>query len=139
MVDDLEEDIFFVSRAWEKSGLSEFFHGVKDGQEAIAYLQGEGKYQDRQQFPFSSLMLTDLKMPGMDGYALLKWLHSHPECNVIPTIVLSSSALQKDVKQAYELGADAYLVKPGAPEDMVKLMVRAHDFWTICKIPERQT
>jgi CheY-like chemotaxis protein len=136
MVDDLEEDIFFVRRALDKCGLKVFFHGVKDGQEAISFLQGEGKFVDRQQFPFPSLILTDLKMPGMDGYAFLEWLQTHPACKAIPTIVLSSSSLKQDVQRAYDLGANAFMVKPGASEEMVKLMARAHDFWASCEIPD---
>jgi CheY-like chemotaxis protein len=112
-----------------------FFHGVADGEEAVAYLRGEGRFADRQGFPFPNVLLVDLKMPGMDGFGLLEWLQHHPECKVIPTIVFSSSSVEKDVHQSYVLGANAFLVKPTTAEDLVDLIQMTYKFWSRCQTP----
>ena len=135
MVDDTEEDIFFVKRALEKSGVGKAFAAVHDGDEAVRYLQGEGIYGNRNEFPFPNLILSDLKMPRMDGYAVLGWLRSHPECSVIPAIIFSSSAIPSDIQQAYLAGANAYIVKPTNFDELVDLIQITHRFWSQCQTP----
>lgn len=135
MADDSEHDALFVRRALEKSGVRHFFHAVLDGAEAIAYLQGQGPYGDRKQFPFPNVMLCDLKMPNIDGYAFLRWLQEHPDCKVIPTIMFTSSALESDVHESYVLGANAYLEKPSSPEDLAETIKSLHHFWSRCQVP----
>jgi len=83
---------------------------VADGAEAIAYLEGRGQYADRQQYPFPDLLLLDLKMPGMDGFGVLRWLQTH-SFRELMVIVLSGSDRREDVTQALELGADYYQTK----------------------------
>lgn len=135
MADDSPDDAFFVQRALQQSGKGTFFHSVRDGREAIAYLRGEGPYGDRAQFQFPNAMLVDLKMPGMDGFGFLEWLNEHPECKVIPTIAFSSSAIDKDVHKVYALGGNAYIVKPNNFEDLVGLIKVTFDFWSRCQTP----
>jgi CheY-like chemotaxis protein len=136
MVDDSEEDIFFVQRAFEKSGVADFFQSVKDGSEAISYLRAEGAFSDRGKFPFPNVLLTDLKMPGMDGFALLEWLQRHHECKVIPTIALTSSSIESDIHQVYVLGCNAYIVKPNDFNELVKTIKITYDFWSRCQTPK---
>ena len=135
MADDSEDDLFFVQRALDRSAVGKFFYGVKEGQEAIAYLSAEGKFEDRQNFPFPNLLLLDLKMPRLDGFGVLRWLQEHPHCRVLPTIVFTSSNLEKDVQEAYDLGANAFLMKPGHPEDLVQLIQITYQFWSHCQTP----
>src|SRR5579883_3137211 len=79
MADDSREDAMFVKRALDKSGVAKFFHSVLDGSQMIAYLKGQGDYADREAFPFPNVLLCDIKMPGMDGFKVLRWLQDHPE------------------------------------------------------------
>jgi CheY-like chemotaxis protein len=136
MVDDSEHDAFFVERALKKSGVSTFFHAVEDGLQAISYLRRQGIYSDTDKFPFPNVLLCDLKMPRLDGFGLLEWLQKHTECKVIPTIVFSSSAHETDVHRSYVLGANAYLVKPHASEDLANLLKMTYQFWSACQVPE---
>ena len=136
MVDDADEDIFFVKRAFEKSGVAQFFHSVNDGNQAIAYLQAEGEFSDRSKFPFPNLLMTDLKMPGMNGYELLEWIQKHPNCKVIPTIVFSSSSLESDIHRAYVLGANTYIVKPSDFIELVETIRLLYEFWSRCQTPK---
>src|SRR4051794_7914425 len=112
IAEDDEDEATLLSRAILKVNPESTFYIVRDGGEAIAFLKGEGKYCDRSQFPFPRVLITDLKMPKVDGFELLGWLHDHPECNVIPKIVFSASAIETDVIEAYKLGANVFFQKP---------------------------
>ena len=82
------------------------------GEEAIAYLLGEGRFGDRAHYPFPFLMLLDLKMPGIGGFGVLRWLQSHPEVDQkLHTVVLSSAQTSKEIELADELGVKHYWVK----------------------------
>lgn len=135
MVDDSPDDIFFVQKALEESGVGQFFHAVSDGKEAIAYLRAEGKFADRQKYPFPNVLLLDLKMPGMNGFDILRWLQNHPECKVIPSIAFSSSYLESDVHQVYVLGGNAFIAKPTRFNELVDLIQTTYKFWSRCQTP----
>lgn len=108
---------------------------VSDGQEAMEYLGGVGPYLDRDKYPFPDVLMLDLKMPRMDGFDVLRWLRTHPECSVVPTIVLTNSALPDDIQRAYELGANSYIVKPQKFNDLVRLIQCAFEYWDWCEKP----
>jgi CheY-like chemotaxis protein len=134
MVDDSEDDVFFVQRAFEKTGLGDGFESVSNGGEAIAYLCGDGKYSDRKEYPFPKLILLDLKMPGVDGFGVLEWLRGHEVCKIVPTVVFSSSAIEEDVKRAYVLGANAYMTKPSSLPEMLEVVRVTEQFWSRCEM-----
>jgi CheY-like chemotaxis protein len=86
---------------------------LTSGEDLVAYLQGEDLYQDRSRYPSPGLILLDLKMPRMDGFAVLEWLKSHPEHAEIPIVVLSGFVgMVEQVTKAYGQGAHAFLTKP---------------------------
>ena len=74
-------------------------------------------------------------MPGCSGFDMLEWLRTHPECSLIPKIVLSSSAEQKDVARAYQLGVNCYFKKPSTFEELCRFVQIAHAFWQTAEIP----
>ena len=88
------------------------------------------------EFPFPRVLITDLKMPGCSGFDLLEWLYTHPECNLIPKIVLSSSIERNDVKRAYQLGANCYFQKPATFQELVNVVELAQKFWMTAALPE---
>ena len=135
MADDSESDRFFVQRALEASRVGTFFFGVDDGQEAIDYLKGAGRFADRGAYPFPNILLLDIKMPRVDGFDVLKWLSDHPDCKVIPTVMFTSSAIESDIHQSYVLGVNAYMVKPTAFEELKALIQLMHRFWSHCHTP----
>ncbi|MCI0744513.1 MAG: response regulator [Verrucomicrobia subdivision 3 bacterium] len=121
VAEDTPSDALFLERAFCKVGLTKPVEVLPDGSEVIAYLSGSGKYADRARFPLPTLLFTDLKMPRVNGFDLLIWLREHPQC-AIPTVVFSDSGAVEDVKRAYQLGATAYLVKPGTVEELEDLV-----------------
>src|SRR3954469_4578730 len=110
LVEGDPNDVMLIQRAFQKAGLRNCLRIARDGEEAIEYLSGSGAFADRERFPSPFLMLLDLKMPGTDGFEVLKWARGEPELKRLLIVVLTSSNLQSDVDKAYELGANSYLV-----------------------------
>ena len=137
LVEDDENDAFLFKLALERGKILNPFHWVKDGTEAIAYLMGESPYTNRTAFPLPELLVLDLKMPRMTGLELLAWLRDHPEFRVIPTIVMSSSMENVDVREAFHLGANTYFMKPGNFDSFAKLAKVVHDYWQSSIKPAR--
>jgi CheY-like chemotaxis protein len=135
VAEDDENDTFLLRRAFTRNGIDLPVHVCRDGAEAMAYLKGEEPYVDRTKYPFPRALITDLKMPRCSGFDLLEWLNVHPECGVIPTIVLSASAEEQDVTRAYQLGANCYFRKPRSFDELVKVVRLSHEFWTESLIP----
>jgi len=92
---------------------------LTSGEDLAVYLQGEGLYHDRSHYPYPGLVLLDLKMPKMDGFAVLQWLKDHPEHAAVPIVVLSGCVdMPRQVTRAYQLGAHSFLPKPVQQEDI---------------------
>lgn len=129
IADDCEEDAQIMKRAFQKSGCNVPLLFVKDGQEALDYLSGNGEYSDRAAHPLPRLMLLDLKMPKVDGFDVLEWLQEHPKLKVLPVTVLTSSNLDRDVDRAYYLGANSYVVKPSSLAGFVEIVEGLRNYW----------
>lgn len=135
IVEDQPDDVFLLKRALTREGINNPVHVVHDGKEAVDYFQGAGEFSDRSRFPFPSVIFSDLKMPRMDGFEVLEWLRNHPECSVIPIIILTSSKLEADIRKAYALGANAYLVKPSGLDELQAIVRDTYNFWSRCEKP----
>jgi CheY-like chemotaxis protein len=129
LAEDEENDIVFMQLAFKKAGLQNRLISVSDGEEAIDYLEGRGAFSDRDRFPLPCLLLTDLKMPRVNGFELLTWLRDQAQLTHIPVIVLSSSSHEEDEKRSYDLGAKAYWVKPSQIQVLIELVKGMRDTW----------
>lgn len=129
LVEDSEDDIFFMRLAWEKAGVSNPLQVVQDGQQALDYLAGAGKYADRQQYPLPCLVLLDWKLPYLMGVEVLKWIRQQPALKTLPVLVLTSSVQTTDIDRAYRLGANAYLEKPSDGNKLLDLVKLIKGFW----------
>ncbi len=127
-VEDDPNDVFLLQHALKKAGVKNPFQVVNDGQEAINYLKGEGPFADRQKFPFPCLVLLDLKLPLVMGLDVLKWIRQQLKIPVV-VIVLSASAEDTDVAEAYQLGANAFLTKPSEASKLNEMVKAISDFW----------
>ena len=136
IVDDDEDQRFFYKQSFEKLGTKYRVQLATSGDEALAYLKGEGKFADRSKFEFPSYILTDLNMKPGDGFAVLEFLKHNPALSVIPVVMLSSSEDHDDIRQAYLLGASSYFVKPSDLADLKRLLKKIHDYWTECEVPQ---
>ena len=136
IVEDDEDQRFFFQKSFEALGLSYKVQLAGNGEEAIAYLKGEGKYGERTEFEFPSYILTDLKMARGDGFHLLEFIKNTPAMSVIPVVMLSCSEDADDIRQAYLQGASSYFVKPPNVADLRKLLKKIHYYWSECQVPE---
>jgi CheY-like chemotaxis protein len=124
MVDDSEDDCLLIKMALGKAERLSFIGSVSDGEDLVAYFQGDGPYADRVRFPLPDLLLLDLLMPRRNGFEILEWLQSQPFEDMI-VVVLSGSEQQEDITRAMNLGADHYHSKfpdTGKRLELVKLL-----------------
>jgi len=128
-VEDEENDVMFFKLAAEKAGMQRDIQVATDGQEAIDYLMGHGKFADREAYPLPCLVLLDLRLPQMPGLDVLKFIRSQPQFNSIVVIVFTSSDQDSDVKAAYQHCANSYLVKPANHHDLVELVSQIRSYW----------
>ena len=132
--EDTESDIELFQMALRRCGSVRSLNVVHDGREMIKYLQGKPPFDPvgRQQ---PNVIIVDLKMPGMDGFEVLKWLRGHPDCSVIPVVVFSSSKEKEDVARAYKLGANAYFEKPSTFGELERILKAILEFWSCAERP----
>lgn len=127
-VEDDPNDVFFLQYAMKKAGVENPIQVVNDGQQAINYLKGAGKYADREKFPLPCLVILDLKLPYVMGLDVLKWIRQESGMELL-VVLLTASGEAADIAAAYRLGANGFLIKPSEAakfQDMVKAM---KDFW----------
>lgn len=129
IVEDNPDDATLLRRAFVKSKILNPVHVVSTADEAVAYLTGTGKYQNRAEYPLPSLVLLDLKLPGMSGHEFLAWLRKQDGLRGLRVVVLSSSDDMRDVNQAYQLGANSFLIKPADFERFVEISVALGGYW----------
>jgi CheY-like chemotaxis protein len=113
-VEDEENDVFFMRRSFQRAGLNQSLKVVIDGQEAIDYLSGRGRFGNRTEYPLPTVVLLDLNLPTVSGFQVLTWIRTQPQFRQLPVVIFSSSARPEDKSRAKELGADDYLEKPGS-------------------------
>jgi CheY-like chemotaxis protein len=135
IVDDDENDRFLLEHAFRKLNVGYRIQPLQNGSEALALIKGEGVYADRKAYPFPSFILTDLKMPGGDGFEILSYLKQHPEILIVPVVMLSGSDDPDDVRQAYLLGASSFIVKPHGVDGLEGIVQKLHYYWSECEVP----
>lgn len=125
LAEDNPDDVWIMQRALKAAGILHPVNHVPNGREAVDYLYGAGKYTDRAAYPLPALVLLDLKMPYLSGLEVLSWIRRESAHRTLVAVFLTSSSDLRDVNEAYQLGANAYLVKPselGKLTEMLKSM-----------------
>jgi CheY-like chemotaxis protein len=137
LVEDDPNDVLLLERAFRRAGVAYPLSIVNDGDQALDFLLGRGKYQDRLKFPLPDLVLLDLKLPRRSGHEVLRWLRGQPGLRRLPVIVLTSSKESRDVSEAYDEGANSYLVKPPTVELLIHMVAQLERYWlTLNQGPE---
>ena len=135
MVDDDENDRFFLQTTFQSLDARYRVQGLSSGNEAIAYLKGEGRFHDRDKFQFPSYIITDLKMPDGYGLHLLEFIKKNPALSIIPVVMLSGSQDPDDIRHAYLLGASSFFSKPLSTQGLRTLVASIHGYWAQCEVP----
>jgi CheY-like chemotaxis protein len=128
LVEDRQDDVLLMLQSFDRAGITNPIHVVPDGEEAIQYLGGTGKYSDKT-CPLPELVLLDLKLPKSDGFEVLQWIRTNSRLNGLRVVVLTSSDDIRDVNLAYSLGANSFLVKPMDFSRLIELSSFISDTW----------
>jgi CheY-like chemotaxis protein len=128
VVEDNEDHVFLLKHAFQKAEVTNPLQVASTGEDAIAYLAGTGKYSDSQQFPLPSIVLLDLKLPGLDGFDVLRWIRQQPGLKAVRVVMLTSSDRGQEINAAYEAGVNVFLTKPVDLDKLVEILkvFRAH-------------
>jgi CheY-like chemotaxis protein len=137
LVDDSENDLMLLRIAFKKADFSNPLQELHNGQEAIAYFDGDGQNNDRKKFPLPAAMLLDLNMPMKNGFDVLIWRRTQPELKRLPIVILTASIRMEDVERAFDLGADSFLVKPATLEELVAMIRCLRDWLQYNQFPPR--
>jgi CheY-like chemotaxis protein len=128
VVEDNADDIELTMRALKRNGVTNPVVALRDGALALDYLHRRGEYKDRP-VEHPEVVLLDLKLPRVGGFEVLAHMKADSDLKVLPVVVLTSSSDERDVRQAYELGANSYLCKPGDFADLVRVMKVLSTYW----------
>jgi CheY-like chemotaxis protein len=112
LAEDDQNDVVMFRRAFAEFGIAAPIQVVSNGDEAIAYLKGTGRFSKRAEFPLPDILLLDLRMPRTNGFEVLEWTRTLPQFSAIRIVVLTTSGNVYDINRAYDLGATSFLVKP---------------------------
>lgn len=138
LVEDNPVDVLLMQRAFRNENFANTsLQIVRDGDAAVFYLNGDGEYSDRDRYPLPAIILLDLKLPRRSGHEVLVWLKQQPELKRLPVVMLTSSRQTLDVKRAYDLGANSYLVKPVGFASLSEMMRSFNEYWlNYTELPE---
>jgi len=130
LADDSEDDEILFRRSVRLSGLANPVIVMRDGDQVVAYLSGEGAYGDRERHPLPKVLMLDLKMPRKSGFEVLQWIKQQPHLKELLVIVLTNSDLDEDKERSRALGAQSVLAKPCKVEDLKQLAAEFPESWT---------
>jgi CheY-like chemotaxis protein len=134
-VEDRPDDVFLLKYAFKSAEIKNPVHVTEDGQRAIDYLIGKGQFADREKYPLPLLTLLDLQLPQKPGLEVLEWIRQQPALKSMIVIILSSSVYEGDLRRAYELGANAFLVKPSSTQTLADMCRALKHFWLVHNHP----
>ena len=126
LVEDNEGDIGLIEEVFEEAKIRNTLHIAEDGEEAILFLRGEGKFSGS---PRPDIILLDLNLPKKDGREVLREIKEDNNLKNIPVVVLTTSRAEKDILKSYDLHANAYVTKPLDFDQLIKVVKSIENFW----------
>jgi len=134
MAEDDEHDIMATKRAWKKHGIVNPLYVVSDGEECLDFLYRRGKYSDPKSAPRPGILLLDINMPKMDGLTVLKHIREDPDLPHMFVVILTTSKGEEDRMRSYDMGANAYIVKPVGLENFSEAVRALSLFWELIEL-----
>ena len=131
IVEDNPQDAELTLRALRKNNLANKIHLAEDGAEALDFIFCKGKYADRRMDISPKVIFLDLKLPKISGLEVLREIKSNPQTKSIPVVMVTSSREDPDIKKAYELGVNSYVVKPVNFDDFLSAMSQTGLYWLL--------
>ena len=136
LVEDNEHDILAIKRAWRENKIGNALHVVRDGQACLDYLYQRGGYSRPESAPRPDVMLLNMRLPKMDGLEVLRQIRASEAFHYLPVIMFTASESERDQLKAYDLLANAYLVKPMDFENLSEAVRSINAFWRLAQVPE---
>ena len=136
MVEDNQHDILAVKRAWKENRIGNVLQIVRSGDECLDYLHQRGKFSRAGSAPRPDVILLNNRLPGMNGLQVLEQIRNSEEFHYLPVIMFTASQGERDQLKAYELLANAYVVKPMNFENLSEAVRSINAFWQLVRIPE---
>lgn len=134
-IDDNPDDLLLFQLAWEKSRNASPIHCTTSRKEAVDYLEGRGKFGDRDAFPLPAIIIIDMRLPDGNASEFLKWLRAHPKLSRLVVVVLSGTAQQEDVNEAYRSGANSFLLKSASSRHLHDTVKLIQSYWLGQNLP----
>lgn len=137
LVEDNPVDAELTIRALKAQKLANEMYVVENGVEALDFLYCRGKFELRTDNSALKVVFLDVKLPKLNGLEVLQKMKSDPEIKKIPVVMVTSSCEDPDIRKAYELGANSYVVKPVGFENFIKAMQNTGLFWLLINQPSK--
>ena len=131
LAEDNPDDVLLTQRAFKKSNILNELVVVRDGEEALNYLFGKGKYKNRDLNIMPELVLLDLKMPKLDGLQVLERIRKNPRTKLLPVVILTTSKEESDVVKSYCLGANSFISKPVDFDQFIDAVKQLGLYWLV--------
>lgn len=131
LVEDDPDDLDLTLRALSKDRVCNRIRVARDGEEALDFLMYRGAYSRRSPDEYPKLILLDLKLPKLDGLGVLRQIKRDPRTNALPVVILTSSNQERDMAEAYRLGANSYIQKPVVSDQFRSTLKQVGDYWLL--------
>lgn len=135
MAEDNEHDILATKRAWKKNKIANPLYITNDGEECLDYLRQRGKFSESGSAPRPGLLLLDINMPRMDGITVLRHVREDEKFHRLPVVMLTTSKAEEDRLRSYDIGANAYIIKPVGFDNFSTAIRTIHLFWQLVELP----
>ncbi len=135
LIEDNVSDIELTRRAFQKSRIANQLDVVEDGQEALDYLFGKGKYAGKKLRELPALILLDLKLPKINGLQVLQQIRANDLTSRLPVVILTTSSEEQDIAQSYDLGANSYIRKPVDFTQFIEAIQSLGLYWLVINEP----
>ncbi len=138
MAEDDEHDVAATQRAWKRHRISNPLYIVNDGEECLDFLHQRGRYSEPGTAPRPGIVLLDIRMPKMDGLTVLKHIREDGQLRRLPVIILTTSRAEEDRIRSYDLGVNAYIVKPVGFDNFSDAVRTINLFWQLVDLPGKE-
>ncbi|MBN1515479.1 response regulator [Candidatus Sumerlaeota bacterium] len=135
LVEDDENDILAIRRAFKKHSISNPLFVVENGEDALDFLHNRGEYEDEKAHPKPDLILLDINMPRMNGIEFLNIIKRDDKFKSIPVVILTSSKREWDKIESYKLGVNSYIIKPVDFDKFADSILMINQYWSMTELP----
>lgn len=137
LIEDNPQDAELTLRAFKKNNLANNIFVIEDGADAVDFLFCKGQYSTREILHHPKIILLDLKLPKIGGLEILKMIKSDQRTKSIPVVIVTSSMEDPDIKTAYEMGANSYVVKPVGFDSFIESIKKLGFYWLLVNKPPK--